>query len=266
MADRIYEMPGKLTSNYACPDHSSMLHRHTVDELIIMDSGGSEIIANDGIYHIKAPCAIFYPRYQPHQQIHTSDELYSRYAIAYDCEIIGGIIPPNCLPRAFFAISLTPEELNELAPILALMPECAKSEQEIIRYRYLLAIVLQRLEPLWRTRFMVGSETHLAGDKYIHDICHYINEHYAEPLTLDSIANQFFISRAKLVRLFRSVLNLSPNQFITNVRIHAAKVYLRHGNSVQQTAYLTGFGSASYFIKIFRRHTGMTPEEFKNRQ
>ena len=264
MVDRIYEKSGSLTSDYACPGHSSVMHRHTVDELIIMSSGGSEIIANGGIYHIEAPCAIFYPRYQPHQQIHTAEEYYLRYAVAYDSELMKDLVPPNCLPRAFFAVSLTPDELSELTPFLALLPECAKSEQEIIRYRHLLAIVLQRLEPLWRTRFMVGDETHLAGDKYLHDICHYINEHYAEPLTLDGIAKQFFISRAKLVRLFRNVLNLSVNQYITNVRLGKAKARLRHGASVQDAALANGFTNASYFIKVFRRCTGMTPEEFKN--
>ena len=262
MTDRIYEMPSDLYISYARPMHSSLMHRHVMDELIIMDSGGSEIIANNNVYHIKAPCVIFYPRYQPHQQIHTQGETYSRYGIGYDAALIEDIVPTDVIPRTFFAIPLESQELDELKPYLELMLRAAAEEQRV-RFRHLLAIVLHQLAPLWHMRIAAGTEKHVADDRSIYDICHYINEHYAESLSLEGIAKQFFMSRAKLVRIFCSVLNLSPNQYITNVRISEAKARLRHGASVQGAAFASGFVNASYFIKVFRRYTGMTPEEFK---
>ncbi|MBQ2709032.1 MAG: helix-turn-helix transcriptional regulator [Clostridia bacterium] len=265
MKDRIYAMPSDLCISYASPTHSSLMHRHVLDEMIIMDSGGSQVIANSSVYHIEAPCVIFYPRYQPHQQIHTPDAVYSRYGIGYDTALIEDIVPPDVIPRTFFAIPLEESELAALKPYLELMLRISETEWSA-DFRHMLAIVLHRLAPLWRMRFAAESGRHITGDRSIYEICHYINEHYAEPLSLEGIAKHFFMSRAKLVRIFRSLLNLSPNQYITNVRLSEARARLRYGASVKDAAFASGFGSVSYFIKVFRRYTGMTPEEFKKKR
>lgn len=91
----------------------------------------------------------------------------------------------------------------------------------------------------------------------------YISEHFAEPLTLDALARQFFISRSKLVRSFRSALGTTVLDYITAVRISHSKMMLREGMSVQEAAHRCGFADVGYYIKIFRKATGTTPFKFQ---
>ncbi|MBE6611858.1 MAG: helix-turn-helix transcriptional regulator, partial [Ruminococcaceae bacterium] len=111
-----------------------------------------------------------------------------------------------------------------------------------------------------RLNAVIGKEE---GSKAIQDICSYINDHFAEPLTLDDIAKQFFISRAKLVRIFRGTLDISVGDYLTNVRISKAKSMLHQGETVHEAAIRCGYANVGYFIRIFREHTGFTPADYK---
>ena len=65
------------------------------------------------------------------------------------------------------------------------------------------------------------------------------------------------------MRLFRSELDLTVNDYITSARLARAKRLLRSGLTVHEAAEQSGFSSSGYFIKLFRRQTGVTPDKYK---
>lgn len=91
----------------------------------------------------------------------------------------------------------------------------------------------------------------------------FIDEHYAEHVSLADIAAAAGVSKAECGRVFRRVLQTTPYAYLTEVRISHATELLREGQlSVADVASETGFGSASHFSNAFRKATGMSPRAY----
>ncbi len=90
----------------------------------------------------------------------------------------------------------------------------------------------------------------------------YIRTHLAEPLTLDALAAQFYLSKSTLCHRFKEATGFSVMEYVIHCRIRHARALLAGGCSVQQAGEAAGFGDNAHFIRSFRRITGMTPGQF----
>ncbi|MGF9696932.1 MULTISPECIES: response regulator transcription factor [Paenibacillus] len=91
----------------------------------------------------------------------------------------------------------------------------------------------------------------------------YICTHLHTNLTLDVCAKQFNISPGYFSNLFKKVLNISFQQFVIHQRMEQAKEMLIDDYQVQEIAQRLGYEHRRYFSEIFKKHTNMTPSEFK---
>ncbi len=93
-----------------------------------------------------------------------------------------------------------------------------------------------------------------------------INAHYNRKITQNELADAVGVSTQTLIRLFSNVYNETPAEYITSLRLMRAKrLLLRHpGKYISEIAKNTGFSSSSYFISAFKKHEGITPEEYRN--
>ncbi len=91
-----------------------------------------------------------------------------------------------------------------------------------------------------------------------------LEERYAEPWTLESLAELARLSRTNLLRIFRQATGRSPIEFLIGLRIEAAKRLLRRTTlGMTEIALETGFGDGNYFARKFREATGRTPTEYR---
>ena len=93
-------------------------------------------------------------------------------------------------------------------------------------------------------------------------ILDFIRDNLAEPLSLDQIAGQFFISKHYLCRIFKSATGFSVMEYIIYSRVLRARQLLQEGVSVQQAGELSGFSDNSHFIRTFGHLTGVTPGRY----
>lgn len=101
---------------------------------------------------------------------------------------------------------------------------------------------------------------------YVQDTKRYINQHYAEHISLDVLAHEISINKFYLQKLFSKTVGLSPNEYLTNVRIQEAKRLLRSSNlPIAQIALEVGFGSISHFIEQFKLREQMPPSVYRKR-
>lgn len=98
---------------------------------------------------------------------------------------------------------------------------------------------------------------------------HYIAEHYADPLTLEDIANTIHVSKSECCRCFKRIVSISPIEFLIQYRVMEAirKMQAKEAvaKSISQLSASVGFNNASYFNKQFKRHTNCTPLEYRNK-
>lgn len=98
---------------------------------------------------------------------------------------------------------------------------------------------------------------------------HYIAEHYADPLTLEDIANTIHVSKSECCRCFKRIVSISPIEFLIQYRVMEAirKMQTKEAvaKSISQLSASVGFNNASYFNKQFKHHTNYTPLEYRKK-
>ncbi len=90
----------------------------------------------------------------------------------------------------------------------------------------------------------------------------YINDHYTEELTLDTLAARFFISKYHLSREFVRITGTSVHRYIIQKRLAIAKQLLGEGRPSMEICQRCGFGDYSNFYRAFKNEYGISPKEF----
>ncbi len=92
-------------------------------------------------------------------------------------------------------------------------------------------------------------------------IINYINQNLTEPLTLEMICEQFYISKIHLNRLFRNYVGTTPFEYITYRRIALAQHLLKKGMSAKDVSRRIGYRDYSAFFRTYKKITGRTPTQ-----
>ena len=100
---------------------------------------------------------------------------------------------------------------------------------------------------------------------YFSAIQNYIDENYQDDLNLDHLSQSFSINKFYLQKQFKKKTGLSPNEYLTRVRLERAKNLLRTTNdTVMQIAQEVGY-TASYFDNVFKKYESVTPHTYRQR-
>ncbi|MBR9884455.1 MAG: helix-turn-helix domain-containing protein [Oceanospirillales bacterium] len=93
-----------------------------------------------------------------------------------------------------------------------------------------------------------------------------VNNNLGSLKTVDAYAAQLGITAGQLRRICQEVLGQTPLSIINARIIHVAQRDIVYSTmSIQQVAYSLGYDDAAYFSRFFRKHTGLTPSEFRER-
>ena len=94
----------------------------------------------------------------------------------------------------------------------------------------------------------------------------YIDEHFSEAITLDSLAKMIHINKCYLVRAFQKEYGTTPINYLIERRLEEARFLLKNTDySTSQIVSILGFSSPSYFSQCFRRRENMTPSQYREK-
>ena len=97
----------------------------------------------------------------------------------------------------------------------------------------------------------------------------YMEEHFAEPITLEDIADSIHVSKSECCRCIRRCMKMTPFEYLMRYRIYVAAGLLEDTNSNESIAMLAskvGFNNSSYFNKLFRKYMNCTPTQYRSNQ
>lgn len=113
--------------------------------------------------------------------------------------------------------------------------------------------------PICRAMDERSSQKHR---KTIDFIKRYVQQHYAEDVTLDLIAEKVYLTRNYLSQIFKQETGENYNSYLTRVRMEKAKELLVTGNyKVFEISQIVGYKNNAYFSQLFKKHTGYYPSE-----
>lgn len=92
----------------------------------------------------------------------------------------------------------------------------------------------------------------------------YIEEHYAEQVSLEQLAQSAHVSKSECLRCFRQTLQTTPYKYLSEFRLSVASQLLRETDEpISSIAAKVGFQHPSHFGKCFREKTGLSPKEYR---
>lgn len=101
-------------------------------------------------------------------------------------------------------------------------------------------------------------------DKIIAAAKDYIEAHLSEDINTEDICNQIGVGRTRLYEIFRKELNIGISKYILKRRLHTAKKLLKTTEfSIPQIAYKVGFSDYNYFSRVYKKHYGKSPKNYR---
>ena len=103
-----------------------------------------------------------------------------------------------------------------------------------------------------------------AASNLVRQAAAYIDECYFEPLTLSGLAEKYHVENSYFSRIFRKEMGENLIHYLTRTRIEKAKEHIKSGDTnLAEVAFMVGYDDYTYFNKVFRKMTGVSPREYK---
>ncbi len=254
-----------IADNHPLP-HSSGVHYHNAGELLIVKSGLASISIGDTIYPGEGSYIVYFPKNIPHCSVALQNHDYSRYCLSIDEKYFSAEVD---IPKDGFVISVSQDEIEALLAPTELLhkyfSEDISSYTSIMlkRQDHLLRLLLDEIEAIRKSRSTDNLYSHKS---YITKVSEYLSLHFSESISLSKLANDFFVSKAKLTKDFKLQCGVSIGDFIMTLRIRHSKKLLKNSEiPIWKIAEECGYQSSGYFIRQFAKITGTTPMQYRKK-
>ena len=248
--------------------HPRVMHAHAdAVELILICSGSSEYLIHDKKVVIKAGDLLVYNAGVVHDEVSGPDMEVGSYCVG-----VGGLHMPGLRPNALipdeagyvFPTGRYFEDMKELFVMMFRNLAAGEPHAELFctsLLHALLVSVLTVTEGVGETRENPADEPHILGSR----IKDYIDRHYMEPITLQSMGEALRISPYYLSHVFKQMSGYSPVQYLLRRRIGEAQTLLITTElSVARIAEMVGYDSQSYFNGQFTKNVSMPPSRYRH--
>ncbi|UVI31973.1 AraC family transcriptional regulator [Paenibacillus spongiae] len=270
----IFETPGSLVSmeyiKRTGPFKMQTGHYHNFYEIYYLVSGQRRYFIEDRSYSIQEGDLVFINPQVLHQTSDEGESAHERIVIYFTESFLRNsyhaeadlLLRPYMRDNPVYRL-----QVKERMQVEALM-EKLMHEMRTKETGYELAIRLGVIDLLLSAaRYSARSNVSPLDTplyRKITDIVRFINENYAEPLTLNSLAGKFHVSPYYLSRTFKQATGLTIFEYMNITRIKAAEQLLKQSVlSVTDVSSAVGYNNFSHFGKMFKKHTKATPREYR---
>lgn len=159
-----------------------------------------------------------------------------------------------------------PADLQPFLALLAQLFEIANSSDHVRDMR-ISEKITSLLTLLMAESWQPESKAHTGSKKQsLQHVKDYLDQHYREKITLDNLADTFFINKFYLTRIFKEQFGISVNNYLAQVRITHAKQLLRFSDlTIEQIGRECGIDEPAYFARVFKKVEGTAPGEYRRK-
>ena len=221
-------------------------------QILYADKGEGYIKTEGKQVKLTEGSLMIFPPYYPHIYKAASDKWTTMW-ITYN-GIASGCVSDSCA-----SIVNTPD-CEEFKRLFAELIEADNKENSINET----SIIMYKILLLARNMFQ-QSDNNIKSGK-MSEVIDYISRNFAGQPEINTLADIAGVSVGHFCRMFKAYSGKRPFEYINALRVKRAKTLLRYdiNMSVSDISTAVGFSSVSYFIKIFKKSEGTTPNKYKN--
>ena len=241
-------------------------HYHSHYELLYLPVGKRKLFVGENAYEVsERNIALIHPYVLHRSESASSEEAY-RFLLDFTPELAEELkqfseIPDFlCLHSDSPCISLTAsqsEKIHKLFQTILTLPE-EDSRTTFLRKVHLCEILILLSETVKR------EENSSTVPQRMTEIARFLERHHKENITLESVAEEFFLSPWYLSRTFKKYMGIGINGYLNNLRILSAQKMLEDPKcTVTQAALACGFDNITHFGRVFHKLVGTSPKKFQ---
>lgn len=239
-------------------DNMSKSHTHSFYEIYYLEKGERYHFLDDQLYKLTEGQLILFRPQEVHHSYGDKDVEFIRTILYFTPEVIRNPKLLRSLSKMSGVHIL--ERTKEISQLLEL------ATQEDHKQENFYEIALENLaNQILVAILRDGPAVHdTPFDQRISRVISYINENYAQKISLQQLADEFYVSKWHLCREFKENAHLTIIQYINYTRVaHAQKMLLDLDVSVTSIGNEVGFDSLTHFERVFKQNTGMTPKHYR---
>lgn len=230
-------------------------HTHVNYEFLMILSGDIQVNIADKVFTACANDVFLIPPKTPHHIICLSDHTYDRLVIEVPPPTQDLLSVMNFVFNGNYKIHLT--QHFEVLELFARY----RSYYEKLPY-----ILFARMQTNFLIELFCTCQLNLAqkedatqGKKILSDTLLYIDEHIASLADVEEVADNLYVSKSYLYKLFQKNLSISPKQYIEQRRLRLAYSYISTGTAPTLVAPLVGYMEYSTFYRAYKRYFHVAP-------
>jgi AraC-like DNA-binding protein len=245
------------------PDAFSM-HVHEMMEIYYFISGNGSYLVEGRTYPLESGDIMILRSAETHRLTITPSEPYERIAIHFSPAVLEAVDPSQKLLRPFLE-----RPLGMFNHYSVRDPRCAHLQTIFRDFSFEKSVDI-RLNLIGRLLLFLTELNGVfdqIGNLHNRDmslsgrLVRYVNSQLFTQLSLQSVADHFYLSRSQISRIFRQATGSSFWEYVSIKRLMAAKAMLQRGEKASTVAQVCGFTDYSVFYRAYKNHFGTSPKE-----
>ena len=241
-------------------------HCHNDYELLFVCKGNGKYVVEGAEYPLKPNTIMLFRPHEYHYVCPDSSSVYERYVINFSREIL----PPTVSDLSilhddskikhgifFSSDSVSPLIRGEYESADRICDSLREHKKNYDAYCAVVTATLTRVLLLLSLSSLPNEINY--EENIITRVTEHLNTHATEDISLDKLAQQFFVSKYYLCHAFRQQNGTSILAYITAKRIVLAQQLIKNGEPATSVAQRTGFQNYSSFYRAYMKQTGHSP-------
>lgn len=248
------------------------MHIHDCYELYYSISGGKQFLIDNSFYSIAPGDLFVINQYESHKLTQIDCGVHERIVLSIHPDFVKQLSTADTnLDYCFqnrsghfqHKLSLNKEQQKQFLYYINKITSASGYAHDITeRAAFMELLVMINKKAALKTHTVSND-----GFKYnyqVDNILAYINSNISHPLTVEQLAEHFYLSESYICRIFKAATGTTINKYITARRISISKSLLNEGFSVSDAFERSGFTDYSNFYKAFTKAVGVSPKKYAN--
>lgn len=256
------------------------MHWHPELEFIYVEKGPINVQVGTKQYRLEEGTGCFIPSEQLHGAYPCGDKPFKLHAVVFSIDLLRSfgydlieshyleVIKSFSFVHSLIITPKTEEERRMLMTIVNMIESYSSKENsyelKVKGYLFLLFADIFKKQSWVHNEEVTQKE--LTKTELLKKVLQYIDQNYKQKLTVLELASHIQMSEGHFSRFFKSLVRMTPMEYINTIRINKACTLLQKSNrKMLDIALDVGFQNQSYFIRLFKKQKGCTPKEYKMR-